>query len=130
MSRTMDEEKSWKEAHKIQRLIKLKCVDIQKNLAAAVLESDQVIELMKDLYVKIPKTDGTLFGISPIAPNLIIEHLMEYVFRSESKQKNFSKRIKQSAMIDFSKHMDFTTRIDMALAWAFKMEKSDLEKIV
>lgn len=125
-----DAVKSWKEAHKIANLIRVKVKNIQKNIAGAVVEMDEVIELFKQLFAILPKTDGTLFGISPIAPNLLIEHLMDYVFRSENKEKNFSRRIKMTRILDFSKHTDFVTQVDLALGWAFKSEKSDLEKIV
>ncbi len=125
-----DTEKSWKEAHKIERLIRLKVQDIQKNMAAVVVETDQVIELCKQLYIKLPKTDGTLFGISPLAPNQIVEHLIDYIFRAESKDKNFSRRIKQLSILDFSKKFDFENGVNNALAWAFKHEKVDLDKIV
>jgi hypothetical protein len=120
-----DAEKSWKEAHKIARLIRSKAANVEKNIIAAVTETDQILDLLRELYTKTPKTDGTLFGISPIAPNRIIEHLVEQIVRTEGKDRNFSRRIK-STTVDFSTNFSFASAVDRALAWAFKQEQPEL----
>lgn len=120
-----DAVKSWKEAHKIANLIRVKVKNVQKNMSATVVETDQIIELLKQLFAVLPKTDGTLFGISPISPSSVMEKLMELAFRSESKELNFSRRLIRRSIIDFSKSFDFSSSIDECLAWCFKREKED-----
>lgn len=124
-----DAVKSWKEAHKTERLIRIKVQNVHKNLTAAITESDEIIELLKQMYATLPKTDGTLYGVSPLAPTVVMELLMDVVFRTENKERNWSRRIKRSRELDFSKPFVFTEIMDQALAWAFKREKEDLETI-
>lgn len=125
-----DKAKSWKEAHKIARLIRMKVAEIQSAAIILVGKTDEVIELLKQLYVVLPKTDGTLFGISPLAPNLVVESLMEFIFKAESKERNFSRRIKLGRFLDLSQSFDFDKAVDRALGWAFKLEKQDVNEIV
>lgn len=125
-----DAVKSWKEAHRIARLIRIKVIEIQKYATVMVKEMDEVIELIKQLVMVLPKTDGTIFGVSPLAPNLVMESLMELIFKLESKERNFSRRIKMGRILDLSKQFDFTKAVDGALGWAFKLEKQDVNEIV
>lgn len=129
-----DAVKSWKEAHKIANLMKVKVKNVQKNATAVVKEMDEIIEYAKQLYAVLPKTDGTNFGLSPLAPTFLVEQLMIHIFRTEGKELNFAKRITRRSLIDFGKPFDLSDTIENALGWAFKREKEDkqvdIEKIV
>ncbi len=129
-----DAVKSWKEAHKLANLMRVKVKNIKKNATDMAKEMDEVIEYSKQLYALLPKTDGTMFGTSPLAPSFLMEQLMVHIFRTEGKELNFAKRITRKSMIDFGKPFDFIEQFEGALGWAFKKEaedkKVDLEKIV
>lgn len=122
-------EKSWKEVHRILKLMRFKIKEVQTQAIFITKTMDEIVAYSKELYQAIPKHDGTLFSLSPIATGAIIENLLNQIFKYENpRERIFTSRIKRT-FVDLSKVEDFTVTMDQALAWATKFEKQELEKI-
>lgn len=124
-----DMEKSWAQVHKMVRLAQVKAKNIEKNAIAMAKETDELIQLVKEIIPHIPKTDGTLFGFSPLSPALILEHLMEQIFKVEGVERHFARRIK-ARVYEVHKALNFSDAVNLALGWATKMEKEQIKNIV
>ncbi len=124
-----DAEKSWPQVHKMIRLARVKAQNIEKNAIAMAKETDELIQLCKEIIPHVPKTDGTLFGFSPMAPAMVIEYLTDQIFKVESQERHFARRIK-ARTYEAHRAPNFSDAMNLALSWALKMEKEALKNIV
>lgn len=122
--------KSWKEVHRILKIVRFNLREIQEHAIKMTKKTDETVAYLKQAYLAAPKLDGTLFSLAPIATNTIVEHLMNQIFKTEDGyQRIFSTRIKRNMLFDPTKTPDFVLAMEEAIAWLTKFEKEELEKI-